>query len=258
MTTTSLSVAVTDSATSLIDRPAADQVAALGSVLGIWAHPDDEAYLSGGLMSLATAAGQRVVHVTATLGELGTDDPARWPPERLATLRRIELEAALAAVGVSEHHVLGHRDGTLGSTPVDPAVAQIGRLLDAVRPDTVVTFGPDGMTGHDDHRAVSDWVRRAWERNGRHPRLLQATTTEAWAERFAEVNDVVGAFAYDQELPVRRRHDSLGVHLELPDAVLDRKVDALRAHASQTGPLERMLGSDLYRAWWATESFVEV
>ena len=47
-------------------RPA--DVSALGTVLGIWAHPDDEVYLSGGLMAMARDRGQRVVCVTATLG----------------------------------------------------------------------------------------------------------------------------------------------------------------------------------------------
>ena len=53
-----------------------DLVADLGTVLGIWAHPDDEAYLSGGLMSIAARDhGNRVACVTATRGELGTADP---------------------------------------------------------------------------------------------------------------------------------------------------------------------------------------
>jgi LmbE family N-acetylglucosaminyl deacetylase len=48
------------------------RISALGTIMGIWVHPDDEAYLSGGLMALARANGQRVVCVTATRGELGT------------------------------------------------------------------------------------------------------------------------------------------------------------------------------------------
>ena len=62
-------------------------VTQLGTVLGIWAHPDDEAFLSAGLMAAARDAGQRVVCVTATLGEHGTDDPGSWPPNRMARVR---------------------------------------------------------------------------------------------------------------------------------------------------------------------------
>jgi hypothetical protein len=59
----------------------------LGTIMSIWAHPDDEAYLCGGIMAQATAAGSRVVCVTATRGELGVTDPAQWPPEQLAAIR---------------------------------------------------------------------------------------------------------------------------------------------------------------------------
>ena len=77
-------------------------VAGLGTVLGIWAHPDDEAYLSGGLMAMARDIGSRVVCVTATRGELGTPDPETWPPQRLAAERTVELASCLEVLGVSE------------------------------------------------------------------------------------------------------------------------------------------------------------
>jgi len=57
------------------------------TLLGVWAHPDDEAYLSSALMAAVRRTGARVVVVTATHGEHGTDDPARWPPDRLAAER---------------------------------------------------------------------------------------------------------------------------------------------------------------------------
>ena len=69
---------------------APDDVASLGTILGVWAHPDDEAYLCGGLYALARDAGARVICVTATRGELG-GDPSAWPPERLAAQRTAEL-----------------------------------------------------------------------------------------------------------------------------------------------------------------------
>ena len=88
-----------------------DDVAELGTILGIWAHPDDEAYLSGGLMALARDNGQRVVCVTATRGERGTPDPVAWPPDRLAAERTQELAQCLSVLGVHEHHWLDYRDG---------------------------------------------------------------------------------------------------------------------------------------------------
>src|SRR5690606_17765001 len=109
-----------------------------GTILGVWAHPDDEAYLSAGLMALAVEAGNRVVCVTATRGERGTDDPGRWPPERLARRRSEELAASLAALGVAEHRWLDHADGSCAAVSPAAAAAQVADLIDEVRPDTVV------------------------------------------------------------------------------------------------------------------------
>src|SRR3954449_2116917 len=86
-------------------------IGALGTILGIWAHPDDEAYLTGGLMALARAAGRHVACVTATRGEFGTADPERWPPDRLGAERTRELARSLDVLGVTEHHWLGYADG---------------------------------------------------------------------------------------------------------------------------------------------------
>ena len=72
--------------------------------------------------------------------------------------RKRRLTASLAAVDVHEHHWLGYRDGMLPQVPAGEAIGQITALIAAVRPDTIVTFGPDGMTGHPDHRTVSGWV----------------------------------------------------------------------------------------------------
>ena len=72
----------------------------LGTILGIWAHPDDEAYLSGGLMALASAAGSRVVCVTATRGELGTPDPlAAQATQTTGLIELLGVETYTAWVG---------------------------------------------------------------------------------------------------------------------------------------------------------------
>ncbi len=75
----------------------------LGTVLAVFAHPDDEAYLAGGLMALAVDARRRVVCVTATHGELGfPDDDPRSLVDR-ADVRRAELGRCLDVLGVTEH-----------------------------------------------------------------------------------------------------------------------------------------------------------
>ncbi|WP_345610695.1 PIG-L deacetylase family protein [Pseudonocardia adelaidensis] len=235
-------------------RPVTD-AAHLGTVLGVWAHPDDEAFLSGGLMAAARDAGRRVVCVTATLGERGTTDPRRWPPDRLGRVRRHELDASLAALGVEEHHLLGITDGTCATQPRDAVVDRLAGIIDAVAPDTIVTFGPDGLTGHEDHQTVSAWTTAACSAVAPDTRLLYATTTEEFVEGWEPAREAFDVFLADG-LPLRTPESELAVHLRLDSTVLDRKVVALRAQATQMAGLIAAVGEDRVRQWWSTEAFV--
>src|SRR6476659_6246781 len=135
----------------------------LGNILGIWAHPDDEAYLSAGLMAHAVEHGLRALCVTATKGEAGFPDDAPRSVEERARLRVAELSACLAILGVTEHHWLGYADGGCAEIPDEEAAAGLAAIIREVRPDTVLTFGPDGGTGHPDHIAMCRWTTRAVE-----------------------------------------------------------------------------------------------
>jgi LmbE family N-acetylglucosaminyl deacetylase len=235
-------------------------VSELGTILGVWAHPDDEAFLTAGLMLLARRAGNRVVCVTATLGELGTDRPDEWPPERMAAARAGEQRAATAELDVHDLHHLGYVDGTCADVDSRMAARAVAELVAEVRPDTVVTFGPDGMTGHSDHRAVSGWTTRALAdpalgADGITPRLLHATVTPEMLVRQRSTNDKLGAFP--PGLPVITPAGAVAVRVVLDDEALDRKYAALRAHETQTRPQEEIVGSDAFREWWREEVFVE-
>jgi LmbE family N-acetylglucosaminyl deacetylase len=230
-------------------------VAELGTILGIWAHPDDEAYLSGGLMALARARGQRVVCVTATRGEHGTPDPVAWPPDRLAAERTRELARCLDVLGIREHHWLPYRDGGCAEVDALTAVERLAELIDLVRPATVLTFGPDGITGHLDHRTVSAWAGAAFARAApRGARLLYAAMAARRAPRWAALNASLGI--YPPGLPVLTPDDRLAVDLELDPDVATCKVQALAAQRTQTGELITALGLDRYTAWVGEESFV--
>jgi LmbE family N-acetylglucosaminyl deacetylase len=232
-----------------------DDVRALGTIVGVWAHPDDEAYLSAGLMAAAVDAGNRVVCVTATRGEHGTSDERTWPPARLARVREAELEASLAELGVREHHWLGYRDGGCAAVPAGPAVAAVRSILDAVDVDTVVTFGPDGMTGHADHVAVGHWATVAAGALEHRPRVLHATKTAGWADRFAFLHALVPVFGPDG--PPRTCDEDLTFAIDLSDRLLDRKIASLRAQATQTTALMARFGEATYRSWLARECFVD-
>ena len=224
------------------------------TMLGVWAHPDDEAYLSAALMADHRRRGDRVVVVTATLGEHGTSDPAAWPPDRLAARRRLELQASLSAVGVDELHLLGYEDGTCERQDDAAVTARIARVMARVRPDLVVTFGPDGVTGHPDHRAVSCWATDAWARTVPTAELWYPTFTAEFHRTWGGLNEQIGLWA-DQPEPPSTEPGDLAWGGRLPDELAAQKLAALEAHRSQTEPLIELVGRDTYREWWRTESF---
>jgi LmbE family N-acetylglucosaminyl deacetylase len=230
-------------------------VAELGTILSIWAHPDDETYLAGGLMAMARDRDQSVVCVSATAGERGTDDPVTWPPERLGPLRRDEAAAAMRILGVDDHRWLGWPDGGLVGVETEAAVAQVCDLLDRVSPDTVLTFGADGMTFHPDHVAVHRWVTEAWKRSDRSSRLLYAAVETQYLRRFGDRLEQWAVYMTGDR-PVALDVADLDLHLDLDDAILDRKIAALAAMPSQTASAMALLSPQEYRELNRVESFV--
>jgi len=237
---------------------AATAVGALGTILGVWAHPDDEAYLSAGLMRLALENGQRVVCVTATKGELGTSDPFTWPPDQLAPARSMELAASFAAIADGldnriEHHWLDHRDGRCADIRPEVGAAQIADLLDRVQPDTVVTFDSGGLTGHTDHQAVAEWTTLATQQR---PEIMQldAVVSQSYVDHFDGHLDLDPFFYDGYPRPV----DDATLHLELvlDDELWHVKDQALRAQATQTDVVVELLGADLWKDFNLVEAFV--
>jgi LmbE family N-acetylglucosaminyl deacetylase len=227
----------------------------LGTILSIWAHPDDETYLAGGLMADAVDRGQRVVCVSFTAGERGTSDPVAWPPARLGPVRRWEAAAAMAVLGVDDHRILGFPDGALAEHHHRGA-AIVGMLLDQIDPDTIVTFGPDGITFHPDHIAVHRWVTDAWHRRGRRARLLYATKTVEHLARYGSLWERAGIYMTDQRISGTPA-DEVFLHVPLYGRRLDRKLAALGAMVTQTQQLMNAADPETFAMAVAEETFVD-
>jgi LmbE family N-acetylglucosaminyl deacetylase len=222
------------------------------TILGLWAHPDDEVFVSGGFMADAVRRGERVVCVHMTRGEAGLSYRRRCSPGTLARIRRRELEASLARLGVREQRFLDYPDGGLAGIPGDEGMARIHDELVEVQPDVIVTFGPDGFTGHPDHKALSAWVTAALELwNQPATRLYHAAVSAEWKALFVpRLNEF--DFFWPGHPIAEPRSD---VTIKLNDELLSIKVDALRAHASQMTPLFHSYGDDFMRAVTSVEHF---
>ena len=222
-------------------------------LLGVWAHPDDECYLSAGLMARIVASGGHVRIVCATSGELGTSDPAEAGTDRFAYSRRIELQSSLAVLGVHDVHFLGLPDGGCHDADDATMAGVVADHIDDIGADAAVTFGPDGITGHTDHAAVSRWTT-ARARSG--VEVLYAALTHDFVDRYRAVHDGIGLFG---DLPggrprsVHRSHDAL--QDALAHGELNRKRRALRDPGSQTASLAELVGEETYFSSWRDECF---
>jgi LmbE family N-acetylglucosaminyl deacetylase len=224
----------------------------MATILGLWAHPDDEVFVSGGLMARAARRGDRVVCIHMTHGEAGLSFRRRSAPGVLASVRQRELEASLARLGVEEQRFFDYPDGHLTEVASEEAIARIHDAMGEMQPDVIVTFGPDGFTGHPDHVSLSAWVSGALARlNDRQASLYHAAMSHGWNDSFtARLREV------DFFWP---GHPMLGpvsdVTLQLDDELLAVKIAALRDHASQMKPLFDAYGDDFMRAIARTEHF---
>src|SRR5437762_12670383 len=114
-----------------------DGVRALGTILGLWAHPDDEAYLSGALMARALKNGQHAVCATATRGEAGFPDLVSTTHDERAAIRVADLDACLAVLGATEDHGLEARGGPSDQVEPEETAATVAVNIETVAPDTV-------------------------------------------------------------------------------------------------------------------------
>ncbi len=234
----------------------ADTSGRVGSILGIWAHPDDEAWLSAGLMMKAIQAGDHVTCVTATKGEAGfaADDP-RSITERMA-IRAAELADCLALLGVSDHRWLGYGDGECADVPDEKVAADVAEMIAELRPDAVLTFGPDGATGHPDHISVCRWTTRAVQLAGlSDTRLLYATKTRSWNETFFAGVDPATVMMVEGMRPEATDESQLSVWFSCDEDLLPRKVAALRAQVSQIEPFAAAVGVEHFSALVREEFF---
>jgi LmbE family N-acetylglucosaminyl deacetylase len=136
-------------------------------LMAVLAHPDDESLGVGGTLAKYAAEGVDVFLLTATRGDGGryrghrSDDHRHPGPSALAAIRETELRAAAEVLGVREVTLLDYRDQQLDRANPGEAIAEIARHLRRVRPDIVLTFGPDGAYGHPDHVAISQFTTTA-------------------------------------------------------------------------------------------------
>jgi LmbE family N-acetylglucosaminyl deacetylase len=135
------------------------------ALLAIFAHPDDESFRCGGTLALLARRGVHVQVLTATRGQVGScGDPPLCTPAQLPAVRERELRCACAALGIQPPILLDYNDGQLADADLERIVAELMAVADALRPQAILTYGPDGVSGHPDHVAIGRFAAEVFRR----------------------------------------------------------------------------------------------
>jgi N-acetyl-1-D-myo-inositol-2-amino-2-deoxy-alpha-D-glucopyranoside deacetylase len=260
-------------------------------LLAVHAHPDDEAIMTGGVLARAVAAGRRAAVVTCTAGErgevpgAGVDRDLAGAP--LAEVRVAELAAALDVRGAGPPRLLGYADsGMLGDganddpaafwrADLDEAVGRLVAHIRAFRPAVVVTYDAAGNYGHPDHIQAHRLALVAVEAAASEALYPEAGTPWRTAKLYFVTVPKTAIVAASRLLAERGLPSPFGTAERVEDVVLgtpdeaittavdvrpwlERKLAALRCHASQLGPDSFFLNvpDDLAEVAYGTEWFV--
>jgi len=219
------------------------------------AHPGDEAFGFGGAIAQAAATGAYVVVVCATRGRFdprlqqkppapgGRNRPIHEGPvvwRNLDTVREDELRRSVALLGVRVLRVLDYAEELLADVDFDHLVERIVEPIRMHRPEVILGFGPDGVTGDADHIAISRATEAAFALAGEPLAFEDDLEEDQVAWRAAKLYQLVVP-ASQLELLGSRAPDTYGslngsetVSLDLGD-LAQLKLAAISRHVTQTG-----------------------
>jgi LmbE family N-acetylglucosaminyl deacetylase len=249
-------------------------------LLAVLAHPDDESLGFGGTLAKYAAEGVETYLVTATCGERGrfgangkTADPAV-----VGRVREAELRAAAAVLGIREVSVLGYPDGGVDQVDASIAIQAIAAHIRRIRPDAIVTFGPEGAYGHPDHISIGQFTTAAtvcaayagYKTEDSSPEESLPPHRVAKLHYMAWRSDKMEAY----QAAFRKLTSMVdGVQRQAtpwPDWAVTTEIDtsafwpvvwkAVSCHQTQISMYERLklLGEEQHRALWGSQQFYRV
>jgi LmbE family N-acetylglucosaminyl deacetylase len=184
-------------------------------MLAILAHPDDESFAAGGTLAKYAHQDVQVILLCATRGEAGIPGVK---PEETGDIRERELRKAAEHLGI-EVYFLGYQDGELAQTKPETLLETVTCWIDLVQPQVILTFGPDGVSGHPDHVTISHIVTQAYDLSYSKGLLLYIHPSEATALGCGVTNSNMDA-------------GQPQVEIDISDYKLN-KIRAIQSHVSQ-------------------------
>lgn len=192
-------------------------------LLAIFAHPDDESFGAGGLLAKYAHQGVRVIVLSVTCGDAGIQGVSSIEASKI---RHGELLRAARQLG-GEAYCLGYPDGKLTDTNPKILLEHIAAWICLVQPQVILTFGPDGVSGHPDHITVSQMVTKAYDRCYNKGMLLYIHPSEA---------TILGCGVSDTHMVTGQPLVDVDISEYKPE-----KVRAIQSHLSQQPNLPKAL-----------------
>ena len=190
-------------------------------LLAFLAHPDDESYRPGGTLALLARKGVQVQVVSATKGSAGScGDPPLCKPKDLPKTRLNELRQACRTLDILPPILLDYRDSHLNQVDRKKGVQKLLTIIHEFQPQVILSFGPDGLSGHPDHITIGNWALHAYQLN----ELVAAIYTLAVPKTIADQLEL------NQVIPVADSEIALGVDIS---SVWNTKLAAIHCHATQ-------------------------
>jgi N-acetylglucosamine malate deacetylase 2 len=130
---------------------------AVKTLLAVTAHPDDESFIFGGTLAMHARAGGKAGLLCLTDGQVGRTGGLCSQAE-LGRVRREELRRAVAVLGIPHLFTPGLMDGGLDAVGDEAGARLVREFVERFGADELYTFGPEGASGHLDHKACYRWT----------------------------------------------------------------------------------------------------
>lgn len=208
-------------------------------LLCITAHPDDEAGAFGGTLLLYAERGVRTSVICLTEGTAARNRGAANTNEELAVLRRAEFAASCKVLGVDHGEILTYPDGKLDSIDLYSVVGDLVRRIRQLRPQVLITFGPDGgLTGHIDHAMAGNFATMAFEWAGRPDRYTDQIQEGLNPHRTQKLYYHTADFILPDRQPISQ--PTVTATIEIGNARFEIKAKAFQQHTTQTPLFEKV------------------
>jgi LmbE family N-acetylglucosaminyl deacetylase len=178
----------------------------------IYAHPDDETFLSACLIRQLADQGDNPVLLLATKGDAGKKNGVfgHLSNAELAAVRELEMKQAADIMGISITEFLDYPDGKLNTVNSAEFVDKVVLFINKHQPSVIFTFPEDGGNGHLDHMAISDITSKAvW--SGRCPsvqKLYYVATTPLMEKGHLPAYSIDTESQWEMKAQALKAHDS--------------------------------------------------